>query len=200
MDAKKRLVVGVSGASGAALAVGLLRALGSLPDWEAHLVVSRSGARTLLHETGFPEAGVTALAATAYDREDIGAAIASGTFRTEGMVIVPCSMKTAAGVACGYSDNLLLRAADVTLKERRKLVVVARETPLSRIHLRNLSILAEVGAVIMPPMLTYYTHPCTVADMTGHMVGKILNEFGIEYSGLKRWNGQATVPDGEEAA
>lgn len=192
---KKKLVVGISGASGAPLAVGLLRAMRGLPDWEAHLVISRSGARTLKHETGLGEADLADLAAAIYDPGDIGASIASGTFRTEGMVIVPCSMKTVAGVSMGYAENLLLRAADVTLKERRKLVVAARESPLSVIHLRNLLTLAEAGAVVMPPMLAYYTLPESLEDATRHMVGRILAEFDIEYDGLKRWN-----PSGATAA
>jgi len=191
---KNRLVVGISGASGAPLAVELLRVLRGLPDWEAHLVVSRSGLRTLRHETGMAEAALADLAAVVHDPGDIGASIASGTFRTRGMVIVPCSMKTVAGVAVGYSENLLLRAADVTLKERRKLVMVARETPLSPIHLRNLLTLSELGVVVMPPMLAYYIRPESLEDVTRHMVGKILAEFGIEYHGLKRWG-----PSAEEA-
>lgn len=184
---RKRLVVGISGASGAPLAVVLLQALHELPEWETHLVVSPSGVRTLEHETKVTEAMLADLATVVYDPGDIGASIASGTFRTEGMVIVPCSMKTAAGVATGYSENLLLRAADVTLKERRKLVLVARETPLSVIHLRNLLALAETGVVVMPPMLAYYCGPESLEDVTRHMVGKVLAEFGIEYHGLRRW-------------
>jgi len=196
---KKRLVVGISGASGAPLAVVLLHALRVLPDWEAHLVISRGGQRTLEHETGMTAAALADIAEAVYDPGDIGASIASGTFRTEGMAIVPCSMKTAAGVAVGYSENLLLRAADVTLKERRKLVVVARETPLSPIHLRNLLTLAESGAVVMPPMLAYYIRPESLEDVTRHMAGKILSEFGIEYDGLKRWAPSAPASGREDA-
>jgi len=193
---KKRLVVGVSGASGAPLAVELLRVLRDLPDWEAHLVISSSGQRTLLHETGLTGAALANMAAVVYDPADIGASIASGTFRTEGMVIVPCSMKTSAGVAVGYSENLLLRAADVTLKERRKLVMGARETPLSPLHLRNLLTLSEVGVVVMPAMLAYYIRPESLEDVTRHMVGKILAEFGIEYDGLRRWGPAAEKAEG----
>jgi len=184
---KKRLTVGVSGASGSVLALELLKALTSLPDWETHLVISKGGARTLEHETCITESELADHATRVYGSEDIGANIASGTFVTEGMVIVPCSMKTVAGVCTGYSDNLLLRAADVTLKERRKLVMVTRETPLSPIHLRNMLALAEMGVVVMPPMLTYYNHPQSIADMTHHIVGKILHEFGVEGKGFKRW-------------
>lgn len=184
---KKRLTVGVSGASGSILAIELLNSLKNLFDWETHLVISKGGVRTLEHETCITESQLTDYATQVYDLEDVGANIASGTFVTEGMVIVPCSMKTVAGVCHGYSDNLLLRAADVTLKERRKLIMVARETPLSVIHLRNMLSLAELGVVVMPPMLTYYNHPQSLADATNHIVGKILNEFGIESKNFKRW-------------
>ena len=121
------------------------------------------------------------------DLKNIGASIASGTYRTEGMIIVPCSMKTLAGIHSGYSDNLLLRAADVTIKERRKLVLVARETPFSHIHLRNMTELAQMGAIILPPMLTYYNLPVTIQDMTNHIAGKVLDIFGIELEGFNRW-------------
>lgn len=184
---KKRLTIGMSGASGSILALELLKSLKPMADWETHLVISKSGIRTLEHETHLTESQLTDYATQVYDREDMGANIASGTFVTEGMVIVPCSMKTVAGVCTGYSDNLLLRAADVTLKERRKLVMIARETPLSTIHLRNMLSLAEAGVVVMPPMLTYYNHPKSLADATNHIVGKILHEFGIEGQGFKRW-------------
>lgn len=186
--AKKRLTVGISGASGSVLALKLLNSLKKLPDWETHLVISRGGLRTLEHETCVTQSQLTNYATRMYDLEDVGANIASGTFVTEGMVIVPCSMKTVAGVCHGYSDNLLLRAADVTIKERRKLIMIARETPLSPVHLRNMLNLSEMGVVVMPPMLTYYNHPQSVADMTNHIVGKILHEFGIEGEGFKRWN------------
>jgi polyprenyl P-hydroxybenzoate/phenylacrylic acid decarboxylase-like protein len=185
----RRLVVGVSGASCAGLAIRLLEALRDQPGWETHLVVTASARRTLAHETGLPPGALEALASRTHDLEDIGASIASGTFRTEGMVVVPCSMKTVAGIAHGYAENLLLRAADVTLKERRKLVLLARETPLSLIHLRNLTALAEMGVVIMPPMLTGYNGAATVADLEDHLVGKILAEFGLEYARFRRWQG-----------
>ena len=122
-------------------------------------------------------------------RSNIGAAIASGTFETEGMAVVPCSMKTLAGICHGYAENLLLRAADVTLKERRKLVLVARETPLGLVHLRNMTALAEMGVTILPPMLTYYQHPQSIEDMTTHIVGKIMREFQLEAPGFRKWEG-----------
>ena len=133
------------------------------------------------------------LAHKVYDIKDIGASIASGTYKTEGMIVVPCSMKTVSGIACGYSDNLLLRAADVTIKERRNLVVVARECPFSQIHLKNMLYLAELGAIIMPPMVTYYNNPVSFDDMNRHIIGKILDRFGIEISGFNRW-GETVLP------
>lgn len=185
----KRLVVGLSGASGASLCVKLLESMRLLPDWDVHLVLSRAGVRVMHEETGLAPDDLRPLVHTVHDLDNIGAAIASGTFTTEGMVILPCSMKTLAGVCHGYAENLLLRAADVTLKERRKLVLVARETPLSLVHLRNMTHLAEMGVVIMPPMLTYYNKPQSIEDMTLHIVGKVMHEFGLEAPGFRRWGG-----------
>lgn len=185
----KQLIVGISGASGAPLAVELLKQLKVHPDWETHLVMSDGGKLTLTQETDISVEECCQLADVVYDNRSIGAAIASGSFRTEGMVIVPCSMKTVAGIASGYSDNLLLRAADVMLKERRKLVLVARESPLNAIHLRNLLEVTRAGAIVMPPMLAYYQKPQTVADMTGQVVGRILDQFEIPYDSLFRWKG-----------
>lgn len=186
---RERLVVGISGASGAELGVALLRALRELGRFETHLVISGGGARTLAGETPYSLEEVQALADVCHDFHDIGASIASGSFRTAGMIIMPCSMKTLAGIACGYSDNLELRAADVTLKEGRKLVLAVRETPFSRIHLRNMLTLSEMGAVILPPMLTFYSGPQTVDDMVRHVVGKALDQFGADCPGFRRWKG-----------
>lgn len=185
----KRLVVGISGASCASLAILLLKEMSKIKDWETHVVVSNGARRTLEYETCYTLDDVKSLATELHPLENVGASIASGTFKTEGMVIVPCSMKTLAGVAHGYSDNLLLRAADVVLKERRKLVLVARETPLNLIHLNNMVTLASIGAIIMPPMLTGYNRPETLEDAEMHIVGKIMNEFGLEASGFRRWTG-----------
>ena len=184
---KKRLVVGISGASGAILGIEVLKLLKDNPEWESHLVMSKGGEMTIDDETGYTLEEVIALADKAYDIKNIGESIASGTFKAEGMVIVPCSMKTIAGIACGYSDNLLLRAADVTIKEGRKLVLAAREAPLSTIHLRNMLTLAEAGAIIIPPMVTYYSKPLTLEEMNRQIAGRILDKFGIEISGFKRW-------------
>lgn len=187
MNNKKRLVVGMSGASGAVLGVEVMKALKENPEWETHLVISKGAEETILQETNYKLIEVMNLADKVYSINDIGASIASGTFKTEGMIIVPCSMKTAAGIASGYSDNLLLRAADVTIKERRKLVLVTRECPLSTIHLRNMLALSELGAIIMPPVVTYYNKPVSLEDMNRHIVGKILDRFDIELSGFNRW-------------
>ena len=185
----KRLVVGISGASCANLAVKFLVEMQAHADWETHLIISEGGRRTLAHETHFTPAEVEALATRSHPIDDIGASIASGSFQTEGMVIIPCSMKTLAGIAHGYSDNLLLRAADVVLKEQRKLVLVARETPLSLIHLRNMVELATMGVILLPPMLTCYYRPQTVDELETHIVGKVMTQFGMTSDGFKFWEG-----------
>jgi polyprenyl P-hydroxybenzoate/phenylacrylic acid decarboxylase-like protein len=190
----KRLIVGISGASGAEIGIQLLRAMQCQPEWETHLVISAGARRTIRLETAYSVEQVEALATHCHALGDIGAGIASGTFKTEGMVVAPCSMKTVAGIAHGYAQNLLLRAADVVIKERRKLVLVARETPLSAIHLNNLLVLANAGAVILPPVLTYYHHPATIQEMTAHIVGKILDVFGIEFAEFKRWDPNPANP------
>lgn len=182
-----RLVIGISGASGAAIAIELLKQLQARVDWETHLVISRGARRTIAMETDYSFAEVEALAAQCHAIEDVGASIASGTFKSAGMVVVPCSMKTVSGIAHGFSENLLLRAADVTIKERRKLILVARESPLSQIHLGNLLLLANMGVTILPPVLTFYNRPASIADMTRHIVGKILDSFGLEAAGFHRW-------------
>ena len=173
---QKRLLVGISGASGMPIAVELLRAL-KVSQTEVHLICTDSAVKTL------------SLADAVYDSHNIGAAPASGSFPMDGMAVVPCSMKTLAGIHSGYSDNLLLRAADVTLKERRKLVLVTRECPLSNIHLRNMYEVSQAGAVILPPVLSYYNRPQSVEEMTRHIVGKILDQFEIEFNEFRRWEG-----------
>lgn len=185
---KKRIVVGLSGASGAPLAVDALELLHNQTDWETHLVYTPGFAETLRCETDFKMEQVLQTADFVYPLDQMGAAISSGTFQTEGMLIIPCSMKTVAGIASGYCDNLLLRAADVTMKEGRRLVLVPRETPMSRIHLRNLSALSELGVRILPPMMTFYIRPTSVQDMVRHITAKALAEFGIEAPGFQRWS------------
>lgn len=186
---KRRLAVGISGASGAALATELLLQLREQPDVEVHLVYTRGAVLTLCQELGRGPELWESLADHTYSNEDVGAALASGSFRTMGMVVAPCSMKTLAGIHSGYSDTLLLRAADVTLKERRKLVLAVRETPLSPIHLRNMYELSMMGAVILPPMLSYYQSPQSVEDCTRHIVGKLLDQFALESTEFRRWEG-----------
>ena len=184
---KKRLVVGMSGASGAVLTIKLLQMMKTNNEWETHLVISKGAQMTIEQETNYTLTEVETMADFSYDINDYGAKIASGTFHTEGMVIIPCSMKTVAGIACGYSDNLLLRAADVTIKERRKLVLVPRESPLSTIHLRNMLTVAEAGAFIMPPVAPYYTQLDNLEDMNLQIVGKILDKFQISIKDFQRW-------------
>ena len=184
----KRIIVGISGASGAPLALDVVRALHGA-GMEVHLVVTRGGEKTLCHECGLRAEDLAPYCAAVYDSADIGAAIASGSFRTRGMIVVPASMKTVAGIACGYSDNLLLRAADVTLKERRRLVVVPRECPLSSIHLKNLLELSQAGAVVLPPVISCYSKPGSVQEMLHHLTGKILDLFDLEAEDFCRWTG-----------
>lgn len=188
MHKRNRLIVGVSGASGAILAINLLEQMRQLPEWETHLVLSSGARRTIRIETEYSIDEVEALATKCHDLNDVGASIASGTFKTAGMIIVPCSMKTLAGVASGFSENLLLRAADVTLKERRTLILVPRETPLNRIHLRNLVSASDAGAIILPPVVAYYNNPASIQDLTNHIVGKILDIFDIQVPGFSRWD------------
>src|SRR5688500_17981231 len=189
--APRRLVVGLTGATGTILGVRLLEALRAT-DVEAHLVVSRWGARTLLHETPFSLEDVRRLAAKSYAENDQGAAISSGSFLTEGMIIVPCSAKTLAAVAHGHCENLVQRAADVTLKERRRLGLAVREAPLSDIHLENMLKLSRMGAVISPPVPAFYTRPRTLDEMVDHTVARLLDLFGIHLDGA-RWSGEMAV-------
>jgi 4-hydroxy-3-polyprenylbenzoate decarboxylase len=183
----KRVVIGMSGASGAILGIEALRIFRDLPEYETHLVISSGAALTIAIETSLSLGEVRSLADVCYDNGNLGAAVASGTFRTVGMLVVPCSMKTVAGIATGFSTNLLLRAADVMLKEGRPLVLMPRETPLSTIHLRNLLSAAEAGAAIVPPMVGYYHGPTSIEDMNRHILGKALGRLGIELPGMKRW-------------
>lgn len=185
---KKRLVVGVSGASGAALGLACLDLLREAGGWESHLVLTCGGALTVGHELNMSAEEFSRHADVAHDIDELGASIASGTFACEGMVVAPCSMKTAAGIACGYSENLLLRAADVTLKEHRNLVLMVRESPLSAIHADNLARLAHVpGVVLMPPVLTLYNAPRSIDDMVRHLAARALAVFGVESEALRRW-------------
>lgn len=165
-----------------------------IPNWETHLIISEGARRTIELETTCSFGDVAALASQCHPLNDVAASISSGTFKTAGMVVIPCSMKTLSGIAHGFSENLLLRAADVVLKERRKMVLVARETPLNAIHLANMTTLANLGVVILPPMLTFYSRPETVQDMTRHIVGKVLDVFGLDAAYFKRWAGAGICP------
>ncbi|MFJ5531770.1 non-oxidative hydroxyarylic acid decarboxylases subunit B [Streptomyces sp. NPDC093261] len=187
-----RLVVAVTGATGVMLGVRLLEELRLHEEVETHLVMSRWARATLKAESDLTARQVSALADVSYAPDDQGAAIASGSFPVDGMVVIPCSMKTLAAIRTGYADGLVARAADVTLKERRKLVLVPRETPLGDIHLDNLLALSRMGAVVLPPMLTFYNHPSTVDDMVDHIVARVLDQFGIASHRARRWRG---LPD-----
>ena len=177
---KKKLVIGISGASGAPVAVELLKTLQSKNEIELHLVITKSAELTLRQECNLDVIDLKQYVQCIHSNEEIGAVIASGSYQTIGMIVVPCSMKTVAGIASGYSDNLLLRAADVCLKERRKLILVVRESPLSSIHLKNLYELSTNGAIIMPPMLTFYNNPETVNDCIKYTVERILSHFNLD--------------------
>jgi len=183
-----RLIVGISGASGAIYGIRALQALRDL-GVETHLVVTDAALETIRLETDFKKADVVGLATETHKLADITSKIASGSYQTNGMLVIPCSMKTLAGIASGYSDNLLLRAADVTIKERRRLVLVVRETPLSLIHIENMAAVTRAGAIVLPAMPAFYHRPKTVAALVDQVVGKAFDMLGIEHHLLKRWEG-----------
>ena len=186
---EKRMIVGVTGASGMPVLMECLRIIKKVSGIDVHLILSRSGKLTFEQEEGDLDI-LRGYAREILDWEQIGAGPASGSFHTMGMLIVPCSMKTVAGIYSGYSDNLILRAADVTIKEQRTLVLAVRETPLSPIHLRNLRGLAQIPNVrIIPPMMTFYQNPQSIEDMVYHIAAKLLEPFGIEAEAYKRWDG-----------
>ena len=190
-----RVIVGISGATGVIYGVRLLERLRDA-GVETHLVISRWGARTLAHETPYSREQVEALAHTTYAPGDMGAAISSGSFQTAGMLIVPCSAKTLAAIAHGFGDGLIHRAADVVLKERRKLLLAVREAPLSDIHLENMLKLSRMGAVILPPMPAFYNNPRSLADIVEHTVARMLDQFGVEVpGGAQRWTGEMRVSE-----
>lgn len=185
----KRLIVGMSGATGAIFGVRLLQALKGT-DVETHLVLSKWAQQTIEHETDFTIQDVRDLASVVYEQGNMGATISSGSFLTEGMVIMPCSVRTLASIAHGAGDNLLHRAADVILKERRRLVLVVRETPLNDIHLENMLKLSRMGVTITPPVPAFYNHPQTLDDMVNHIVARVLDQFNIPADFARRWSGQ----------
>jgi len=186
---KMVIIIAITGATGAIYGIRLLEALASLNDIETHLVISAAGEKTIACETPWKISDVRKLADYCYAPDDIGAPIASGSFRHDGMIIAPCTIKTMSAVANSFSDNLITRAADVTLKERRKLVMMVRETPLHLGHLRNMEKLAEMGAIILPPMPAFYHQPQTIQDIVDHTVGKALDIFDIKHELFPRWSG-----------
>ncbi len=189
---RRRLILGISGASGVILSYHLAKALRA-QDTELHMIVSDAARLTWDLETSRPLADLTDLADELHEPQDMAAQIASGSFRTMGMIVAPCSMKTLAGIVTGYADNLLLRAADVCLKEGRKVVLCPREMPLGKLHLRNLSTAADLGCAIVPPMLSFYSGQNTAEDQINHVVGKILMQFDFEYENFRPWTGQKEV-------
>jgi 4-hydroxy-3-polyprenylbenzoate decarboxylase len=188
MTTPRRLIVAITGASGFVYGVRLLQLLQPL-DVETHLIVSRAAQITMACETDLKLADVTALADRVHRNEDIAACIASGSYRTLGMVIAPCSMKTLAEIACGTSSSLIARAADVVLKERKRLVLLARETPLTLTHLRNMTAVTEMGAIVAPPVPAFYARPKDLDAMVDHTAGRVLDLFDIDVSAVRRWTG-----------
>ena len=194
---KPRLVVAITGASGAIYGVRLLEELRASGAAETHLVMSSSGVMTAQQELDLRRSDIEALADVVHNVKDIGATIASGSFKASGMVVAPCSMKTLASIAHGLADNLVSRAADVMLKERRRLVLVARETPLNLAHLRNMASVTEMGGIVFPPVPAFYTRPASIDELVNHTVGRLLDLFDLPHSGLvQRWEGmnKATTP------
>ena len=189
MTAPRRLIVAITGATGVIYGVRLLQVLAAMPDIETHLLVSEAGVLTLYQELDMDRKAVGLLADVVHNVRDVGASIASGSFAAEGMVVAPCSMKTLAAVAHGLSDNLITRAADVVLKERRRLVLMVRETPLNLAHLRNMTAVTEMGGIIFPPLPGFYQRPATIAEMVDHTVGRVLDLFAITHTMTPPWAG-----------
>ena len=184
---RRRLVVGISGSSAPQLGIALLEALHRSEEVETHLVISEGARRSIELEAGLDPNRVAKLATVEHDHRDLAAAISSGSFLTDGMVVIPCSMRTLAAVATGNSTDLLVRAADVTLKERRRLVLVTRESPLNLVHIRNMEVATLAGATVMPPVLGFYHRPKAVEDLVALVVGKVLDQFGISHDLFRRW-------------
>ncbi len=192
---KKRLIVGITGATGAVYGVRMLEALKGATGWESHAVLSEAGALNLWHELKMKRKDLERIADAAYHPKDIAATIASGSFLTEGMVIAPCSMKTLAAVAHAHADDLVSRAADVVLKERRRLVLLPRETPLNLAHLRNMATVTEMGGIVFPPVPAFYALPKSIDDLVEHTVARVLDLFGIHSAKLARWQGMKGTPE-----
>ena len=186
---KSRLIVAITGATGVVYAVRLLEVLRATTNIETHLIISEAGIMSLQQEVNLKKKQAEALADVVYNVKDVGAAIASGSFQTMGMVVAPCSMKTLASVAHGLSENLISRSADVTLKERRRLVLMVRETPLNLAHLRNMTAVTEMGGIIFPPLPSFYQHPATIMEMVDHSIGRVLDLFNIAHQLTPEWRG-----------
>jgi 4-hydroxy-3-polyprenylbenzoate decarboxylase len=184
-----KIIIGMNGATGVIYGIRLLQALEGNRNVETHLIITRAGEQTIEIETEYKAADVRSLATYCYRIDDLEAPLSSGSFLHDGMIIAPCSMKTLSALAHSYADNLLTRAADVTLKERRRLVLLVRETPLHLVHLRNMEIVSEMGGIIMPPVPAFYHRPHTVLDIVDHTVGKALDLFNIEHNLFQRWPG-----------
>lgn len=186
MPAPKRIIIAITGASGVIYGINMLRAMKETP-YETHLIISDSGSQNIEIETGLNPDEIKKMADRTYGYTDMAAALASGSFITEGMIVIPCTIKTLSGIANSYTDNLIVRAADVTIKEKRKLVLVVRETPLHLGHLRLMTMAAELGAQILPPVPSFYHQPKTIEDIISHTIGKIFDYFNIEHKLFKRW-------------
>ena len=184
-----RIIIGMSGASGAILGIRFLQALQTVDDCETHLVISKGAEQTIKLETDYTLDDVTRMADVTHDIHDMAATIASGSFRTDGMIVAPCSMKTLSAVATGFAYNLLIRAVDVCLKEQRRVILLPREMPFNTIHLQNMQAAAQHGCLIMPPMLTFYNHPTSIDDLVDHVIGKTLMQFDIPYERFRAWEG-----------
>ena len=191
----KRLIVGITGATGAVFGVHILRTLRETEGWESHLILSDAGALNVWHELKMRRREVEKLADVAYHPKDIAATISSGSYLTDGMVIAPCSMKTLAAVAHAHADDLVSRAADVVLKERRRLVLVPRETPLNLAHLRNMVAVTEMGGIVFPPVPAFYAAPKTLDELVAHTVARVLDLFGVHSPKLARWQGMKGIPE-----
>ena len=191
---KQRLIVGISGASGVIHGIRLLQVLRDMPEIETHLVMTKAAKLTAEYEVDMSAKEIEALADVVHNNTNVGASISSGTFKTMGMAVIPCSIKSLSGIANAFHENLLIRAADVVLKERRRLVVVPRETPLTRTHLELMIRLIDSGGIMGPPMPAFYTRPKTVDDIVNHTVGKVLDLFGIEHDQFERWSGKPINP------
>jgi 4-hydroxy-3-polyprenylbenzoate decarboxylase len=189
MAAARRLIVAVTGATGTVYGLRLLEVLRPIADIETHLLISDAGVLSLHQELDMSRKQLEALADATYSVRDVGATLASGAFATEGMIVAPCSMKTLAAIAHGLSDNLITRAADVVLKERRRLVLMVRETPFNLAHLRNMTAVTEMGGIVFPPLPAFYQRPRSIAEMVDHTVGRVLDLFGVAHGLTPEWNG-----------